>query len=118
MASLAGAWIALVAGFGGLRDDDGYLELDPHLPEDITRLRFRLRWRGLRLIVDVDHDEVHYAVEHNGDDSASDTLSFRHAGADLEIAVGATRTIPIVPRRAMLPVPTQPLGCAPQRRRK
>jgi alpha,alpha-trehalose phosphorylase len=118
MASLAGAWIALVAGFGGLRDDDGYLELDPQLPEDITRLRFRLRWRGLRLIVDVDHDEVHYAVEHNGDDSASDTLSFRHAGADLEIAVGATRTIPIVPRRAMLPVPTQPLGCAPQRRRK
>ena len=33
MASLAGAWTALVAGFGGLRDDDGVLALDPHLPE-------------------------------------------------------------------------------------
>ena len=33
MASLAGAWIALVAGFGGLRDDEGVLALDPQLPE-------------------------------------------------------------------------------------
>ena len=32
MASLAGAWTALVAGFGGLRDDDGVLSLDPQLP--------------------------------------------------------------------------------------
>ena len=32
MASLAGAWTALVAGFGGLRDDEGILALDPHLP--------------------------------------------------------------------------------------
>jgi len=39
----AGRWTAIVAGFGGLRDDDGVLELDPHLPEQITRLRFRLR---------------------------------------------------------------------------
>ena len=31
MASLAGAWTALVAGFGGLRDDDGVLALDPQL---------------------------------------------------------------------------------------
>ena len=29
MASLAGTWIALVAGFGGLRDDDGLFALDP-----------------------------------------------------------------------------------------
>ena len=29
MASLAGAWTALVAGFGGLRDDEGSLALDP-----------------------------------------------------------------------------------------
>ena len=36
MASLAGAWTALVAGFGGLRDDEGALALDPHLPDGIT----------------------------------------------------------------------------------
>src|ERR1700758_4381160 len=35
MASLAGAWIALVAGFGGLRDHGGELMFDPALPEGI-----------------------------------------------------------------------------------
>ena len=29
MASLAGAWMAIVNGFGGLRDDEGILALDP-----------------------------------------------------------------------------------------
>ncbi len=33
MASLAGAWTALVAGFGGLRDDEGVLSLNPYLPD-------------------------------------------------------------------------------------
>ena len=37
MASLAGAWTALVAGFGGLRDDEGILALDPQLPDGIDR---------------------------------------------------------------------------------
>ena len=46
MASLAGAWTALVAGFGGLRDDEGILSLDPQLPDGISRLRFRLALAG------------------------------------------------------------------------
>ena len=49
-------------GFGGLRDDEGILALDPHLPEGIDRLRFRLRWRDFRLTVDVGHDEVTYTL--------------------------------------------------------
>jgi hypothetical protein len=36
MASLAGAWTALVGGFGGLRDDEHLLSLNPHLPEDFA----------------------------------------------------------------------------------
>lgn len=62
MASLAGAWTALVAGFGGLRDDEGVLALDPHLPERIDRLCFRLRWRDFRVTVDAGHDEVTYTL--------------------------------------------------------
>ena len=61
MASLAGAWTALVAGFGGLRDDEDVLALDPQLPEEITRLCFRLRWKGFRVIVDAEprHRRIH-----------------------------------------------------------
>ena len=32
IASLAGAWIAAVAGFGGMRDHDGELTFAPRLP--------------------------------------------------------------------------------------
>ena len=42
IASLAGTWIAAVCGFGGMRDHDGHLSFAPHLPEQLTRLRFRL----------------------------------------------------------------------------
>ena len=116
MASLAGAWTALVAGFGGLRDDDGALELDPQLPEEVTRLRFRLRWRGFRLLVDVDHDEVGYTASR--DSAEGNTLTIRHAGADLELTAETRRSVKLIPRKAMLDVPAQPPGRAPIRRRQ
>jgi trehalose/maltose hydrolase-like predicted phosphorylase len=40
IASLAGAWIVAVAGFGGMRHHDGTLSFTPHLPERLTRLAF------------------------------------------------------------------------------
>src|SRR3546814_13259219 len=49
MASLAGAWTALVAGFGGLRDHAGELAFAPSLPEGLDRLAFRLV-RGDRVL--------------------------------------------------------------------
>ena len=47
MASLAGAWTALVAGFGGLRDDDGVLSLDPQLPSGISAAAIPVAVEGL-----------------------------------------------------------------------
>src|SRR5262249_947817 len=37
IAALAGTWLALVAGFGGLRDHDGRLAFAPRLPSRIDR---------------------------------------------------------------------------------
>jgi trehalose/maltose hydrolase-like predicted phosphorylase len=51
LASLAGAWSTIVEGFGGLRERDDFPALAPRLPDGITRLRFRLRHSGLRLLV-------------------------------------------------------------------
>src|SRR4029077_15512367 len=53
IASLAGAWIAAVAGFGGMRDYDGRLSFKPRLPPRLERLTFRLVFRGHRLTVEV-----------------------------------------------------------------
>ncbi|HZD14062.1 MAG TPA: glycoside hydrolase family 65 protein, partial [Pseudonocardiaceae bacterium] len=67
MASLAGAWMALVNGFGGLRDDEGILSLDPQLPDSFARLCFRLIWQGSRLTVSVTHEDVTYTLRDGPD---------------------------------------------------
>src|SRR6201999_3959085 len=53
MASLAGSWIAAVAGFGGVRDSRRGLMFRPVLPQALARLRFRMLHRGRRLRIDV-----------------------------------------------------------------
>ncbi|GII64807.1 glycosyl hydrolase [Sphaerisporangium krabiense] len=62
MASLAGVWIALVAGFGGLRAARGELCFAPRLPREITRLDFRLRHRGTLLQVSVTEQATTYRL--------------------------------------------------------
>jgi alpha,alpha-trehalose phosphorylase len=109
MASLAGTWTALIAGFGGLRDDEGYLSLDPQLPDGIARLRFRLRWKGFRLLVDVGHDQVNYALRDGPDGS----LTIRHGGHDVTLNTQNPTTVALGARGALLPPPLQPPGLQP-----
>jgi len=114
LASLAGAWTALVGGFGGLRDDEGVLSLDPQLPTGITRLRFRLRWRGFRVTVEADHDTVTYTLR----DGPHGALEIRHAGEPLEITTDDATRVAVRARKALLPTPQQPPGREPQLRRR
>jgi trehalose/maltose hydrolase-like predicted phosphorylase len=113
MASLAGAWIALVAGFGGLRDDDGVLSLDPALPEGISRLRFRLRWHEFRLTVSATHADVTYTLR----DGPGGELTIQHAGEDLTLRTDSPSTVAVRTRHSLLPPPPQPPGCEPAHRR-
>jgi alpha,alpha-trehalose phosphorylase len=62
IASLAGTWLALVHGFAGLRDRGGRLSFRPRLPDDWTRLRFRLRVRDELLELDVRPGSVTYRL--------------------------------------------------------
>jgi trehalose/maltose hydrolase-like predicted phosphorylase len=104
MASLAGAWIALVEGFGGLRDHGGELAFDPALPQGIDRLRFALRWHGHRLQVTITHQEVTYEVDEG-------SVQLRHAGRSLEISEPVT--VRLSERTAAYPRPAQPVGREP-----
>jgi trehalose/maltose hydrolase-like predicted phosphorylase len=113
MASLAGAWMTLVVGFGGLRDDEGVLSLDPLLPDGISRLRFRLRWRDFRLTVDVNHSEVTYTI----DDGPGSELCLRHAGQEITLSTESPTTIAVHIRKPLLPTPQQPPGREPLHRR-
>jgi alpha,alpha-trehalose phosphorylase len=109
IASLAGVWTALVVGFGGMRDWEGRLSFAPQLPDGITRLRFSLRWRGLRLGVDIEPDRATYTLQ-GGTDAA---LTFRHNGNDVTVTTGKPVTEPIGKRTPMLPRPPQPSGREP-----
>jgi alpha,alpha-trehalose phosphorylase len=110
MASLAGAWQALVAGFGGLRDYNGRLIFRPHLPEDLDRLAFTITRRGQRLRVEVTLEEATYRLADGG------SLELTHHGERVTLTAGEPMTlrIPPVPR---LPRPAQPRGREPKRRR-
>jgi trehalose/maltose hydrolase-like predicted phosphorylase len=114
IASLAGAWIALVLGFGGMRDGEGVLRFDPQLPPRLTRLRFNVLWRGSRLGVDVRRRRVTYALRAGQGGGGSITL--RHGAEEIVLGVGEAVTRRIHPRRPLLPRPEQPPGREPAHR--
>jgi alpha,alpha-trehalose phosphorylase len=112
IASLAGAWLGLVAGFGGLRDHDGQLSFAPRLPSRIDRLEFSIHWRGLRLRVTVRAEDVTYSLR-DGEDRS---LTLLHYGEAVTVHAGQAVTRPWKPVPPLTPRPQQPPGRAPVRR--
>jgi alpha,alpha-trehalose phosphorylase len=109
LAALAGTWIALVAGFGGMRQVDGELRFRPALPPVLTRLTFRVRHRGARLCVTVGGGEARYALEEG------ESLTIRHEGEELEVKGVEPVVRPLTPRPAPK-APEQPRHRGPIRR--
>ena len=110
IASLAGAWSAIVHGFGGLRDYDGRLSFSPRLPPALTRLSFRLAYRGRRLQVEVRGGEAIYSL------TEGDALEISHHGDRITLEPEEPLSLE-VPPSTHRPEPTQPPGRAPMRRR-
>jgi alpha,alpha-trehalose phosphorylase len=63
VASAAGVWMALVFGFGGIRDFDGRLTIDPRLPGRYQFLEFPLRFQDRQMRVALSHDEERYTLD-------------------------------------------------------
>jgi alpha,alpha-trehalose phosphorylase len=109
LASLAGTWIAVAAGFGGMRQSGSELRFRPALPSRLSRVAFRVRHRGALLRVDVRRDEVRYALE----DGAA--LTVHHEDEALELTGREEAVRPLSPRRQPEPV-QQPRHRGPMRR--
>jgi alpha,alpha-trehalose phosphorylase len=62
IASCGGTWLALVAGFGGLRDFDGEVRFRPRLPAELSRLRFRIEVRGQLIEVEMTRSATTYRL--------------------------------------------------------
>ena len=110
IAALAGAWNGVVAGFGGLRHLSSGLALAPRLPEALTRIAFRLRWRGRRLQVTITPGEAVYRL------LEGEELELRHHGEPITIPSGGSVSHPNPPRDPAEPV-HQPPGREPLARR-
>ena len=113
MASLAGTWIALVAGLGGMRECGPTLKFAPKLPEGIGRLSFNLEFRGRRVHVDVTPSATTYALKQG---AQIEFFHFEQAFSVSENQESVFNTPSDHAQRTTLSAPSQPYGREPTRR--
>jgi alpha,alpha-trehalose phosphorylase len=106
IASLAGAWTALVGGFGGMRVREGTLCFSPKLAPGLVGLTFRMRYRGRVLKVAIHDHAATYSL------LSGDPIEVHHYGEP--VTVSDKELTLDVPVPAQLPPPSQPFGRVPQ----
>jgi alpha,alpha-trehalose phosphorylase len=108
IASMAGTWIAVVQGFGGMQCDAAGLRFAPRLPPALSRISFGLKWQGRQLRVQITADEAEYQLV------SGPPMRLSHHGEPLALAEEpVSRPIPEAER--VEPV-EQPFGRAPRAR--
>jgi alpha,alpha-trehalose phosphorylase len=109
LAALAGAWLATVAGFGGMRDHGDELCFAPRLPPRLSRLAFRLQFLGRRLRVEVRRDTATYEL------LEGDPIELQHFSESFTVEQGSPAKMKVrEPRRRVRPEP--PAGRRPPHR--
>jgi alpha,alpha-trehalose phosphorylase len=93
IASSAGCWMAVVFGFGGVRDFGGRLTIDPRLPRAWHSLRFSLRFQDRQLRVSLAHDVERYLLEEG------EPLEVTIRGAARRLGQGSAIEVPVRPSR-------------------
>jgi alpha,alpha-trehalose phosphorylase len=108
IASLAGACIAALAGFGGLRDHGGTLAFSPRLPRALTRIAFSLRFRkSTQLKIEVEPTHSTYTL------LVGEPIDIHHHGQPIRLTTDHSVRCAIPPAPA-LERPKQPPGRAPK----
>jgi len=87
LASLAGTWMGVVYGLGGMRDGGEILSFDPRLPPGLRRVAFRLLVRGRPLRVDIASHQVRYELV------GGDPLPIQHCGALVTLEAGSPQVL-------------------------
>ena len=83
IASIGGTWLALVYGFGGMRDYGGHISFRPRLPSDWRRVSFRLTIRDSFIQVDIRPDQTTCTLRDGP------RLRFAHEGEPVELRADA-----------------------------
>lgn len=98
MAAMAGSWLSLAWGYGGMRVVNSELRLRPQLPDAWHRYRFGVAWQQGHLRVEVDRTGVRYTV------TRGDSVRFSHAGEPVRLRHGESISMP---HRALEQAPLQ-----------
>ena len=109
IASMAGTWTAVVAGFGGMRCDGSGLSFAPRLPPALSRISFGLLWQGRQVRVEIRAEEAEYRLV------SGPPMRLSHHGDQVALADRAV-TRPVPAAEPVEPV-EQPHGRAPASRR-
>jgi alpha,alpha-trehalose phosphorylase len=78
-AAMAGTWLGVAYGFGGMRLDEAGLRFAPTLPEQWSGYRFQVRVHGALLAVEVSAGGAGYRL------LEGERLRLRHHGKDIEL---------------------------------
>ncbi|AMM22680.1 glycosyl hydrolase (plasmid) [Frondihabitans sp. PAMC 28766] len=108
IASLAGIWSALVAGYGGMRHDETGLRFRPRLPSALSRISFGMRLAAGTLWVEIDHTEATYAL------TSGAPLPLQHFDTAFLLTSGSPQTHQIPHADPAGDRPVQPAGRAPE----
>lgn len=87
ISSMAGTWLAIVQGFGGMRVKENKLHLNPHIPEKWNAFAFNILFRNNLLNIRVEKDRT---VIHN---VKGDTIELYLNGKVVEILSESQREI-------------------------
>ncbi|MFY8187089.1 MAG: glycoside hydrolase family 65 protein [Flavobacterium sp.] len=63
--SMAGTWMSIVEGFGGMRVKNGVLHFEPRIPEQWEGYSFKINFRNQILKVEISQSETKFSLEGN-----------------------------------------------------
>lgn len=61
--SMAGTWMSIVEGFGGMRVKNNALHFSPKIPKEWQAYSFKINFRGQILKVDINHSDTAFSVD-------------------------------------------------------
>lgn len=61
--SMAGTWMSIVEGFGGMRVFDGELSFDPKIPSQWESYSFKINYRNQILKVNITQDQINFELD-------------------------------------------------------
>jgi maltose phosphorylase len=88
--SMAGTWLAIVEGFGGMRIIDGKVQINPLIPGQWKSYSFHTRFRGILFEVKVNHKEI---IINNLSEKSLTIVIF---GKEYRIAVSEKKSIKLM----------------------